>query len=63
MLNNFFPENHAIYEIIWKNVVQPQRPQITMYVRRVKDAISLQDNQGKNAGTHSLCSVLFASTD
>jgi len=21
MLNNFFPENRAIYEIVWKNIV------------------------------------------
>jgi len=25
MINNFF-ENHAIYEIMWKNIVQPDRP-------------------------------------
>jgi hypothetical protein len=28
MFNNFFfPENHAVYEIMWKNVVQPDRQQ------------------------------------
>jgi len=23
------PENHAVYEIMWKNMVQPDRPQMT----------------------------------
>jgi len=26
----FFPENHAIYVIIWKNVVEADRPQKTI---------------------------------
>ena len=25
----FFPENHAVYEIMWKNIVEPARPQLT----------------------------------
>ena len=28
MFNNFFSENHAIYEIIWKNLVEAGRPQM-----------------------------------
>jgi len=24
----YFPENRAVYEIMWKNMVQPDRPQI-----------------------------------
>jgi hypothetical protein len=24
----FFPENRAFYEIMWKNMVQPDRPQM-----------------------------------
>jgi len=27
MLSNFFLENHAVYEIMCENVVQPDRPQ------------------------------------
>ena len=23
---NFFPQNRAVYEIMWKNLVQPDRP-------------------------------------
>jgi hypothetical protein len=30
MLNIFFSENRAIYEIMWKNMVQPGRPQMTV---------------------------------
>ena len=31
MLNNFFfKKNHAIYEIMWKNIVEWGRPQMTI---------------------------------
>ena len=40
----FFPENRAVYKIIWKNTVQPDRPQITIrnvrfacWIRKVTD--------------------------
>ena len=29
MFNNFFHENRAVYEIMWKNVVEPEGPQMT----------------------------------
>ena len=29
MFRNLFPENRAVHEIMWKNVVQPDRPQMT----------------------------------
>jgi hypothetical protein len=28
MLKNFLPENRAVYEIMWKNVVEADRPQM-----------------------------------
>jgi hypothetical protein len=28
--NIFFPENRAVYEIMWKNMVEPDRPQMTI---------------------------------
>jgi hypothetical protein len=31
MFNNFFFENHAVYEIMWENIVQPGRPQMTIW--------------------------------
>ena len=27
---NFFPENRTFYEITWENIVQPDRPQMTI---------------------------------
>jgi hypothetical protein len=27
----FSPENHSVYEIMWENVVEPQRSQMTIY--------------------------------
>jgi hypothetical protein len=31
IFNNIFSDNCALYEIIWKNVVQPNRQQATIY--------------------------------
>jgi len=30
MFKNFFPQNRAVYEIMWKNMLQPDRPQMTI---------------------------------
>jgi hypothetical protein len=30
MFNNIFPENRAVYEIMWKNIVKPDRAQMTI---------------------------------
>jgi len=27
----FFPENRAVYEIMWKNIVQPEEPQMSVW--------------------------------
>jgi len=38
LLNNnniFFPENRVFYEIMWKNIIQPDRPQMTMWRMRI----------------------------
>ena len=34
--NFFFPENCAVYEIMWKNNVQPDRPQMTKWRVRIE---------------------------
>jgi hypothetical protein len=32
MFNDFFfPENLAVYKIMWKNIVEPGRPQMTVW--------------------------------
>ena len=30
LLNKNFPENRAVYEIMWKSIVEPDRPQMTV---------------------------------
>jgi len=30
MFNKFSAENRAVYEILWKNIVQPNRPQMAI---------------------------------
>jgi len=31
MFNNFFFENRAVYEIIWKNIIERGKPQMTIW--------------------------------
>jgi hypothetical protein len=31
----FFSENRAVYEVMWKNIVQPDRPQMAIWRKRV----------------------------
>jgi hypothetical protein len=38
MFNNFLSENHAVYEIMWKNTVQPDIPQMTTWRKRISKA-------------------------
>ena len=38
MSNNFFSDDHAVYEILWKNMVQPDRAQLTKIIRRMRFA-------------------------
>jgi len=55
MFNNaFFFENRAVYEITWKNIVQPDRPQMT--IRRMRIACWIP----KSTDTHSECVTLIA---
>ena len=35
MLKHFFPENRAVYGIMWKNIVQPDRQQMTIWRMRI----------------------------
>ena len=44
---NFPPENHFVYEIMWKIIVQPDRPQMTIWRMRVECWIT------KATNTHS----------
>jgi hypothetical protein len=35
VFNKFLPENRAVYEIIWKNTVEPSRPQMIIWRMRI----------------------------
>jgi len=30
VFSSFFPENRTVYEIMWKNMVEPERSQMTI---------------------------------
>ena len=34
-INFFFFENRSVYEIMWKNIVEPDRPQMTIWRMRI----------------------------
>ena len=42
--NFFFPENFCPYEIMWKNIVEPDRLQITIWRMRIACCISEPTN-------------------
>ena len=54
MFDTFFPENHAICEIMWKNIVERGRPQVTMWRMRIVCWIP------KATNTHTGCVVFIA---
>jgi hypothetical protein len=56
----FPPENRSIYEIMWKNIVQPIRPQMTSYGAAQKSAICMPGNYGKNTDTPSQFLIFIA---
>jgi hypothetical protein len=35
MVNNFFFENHTVYEMMWKHTVEPDGPQMTIWHMRI----------------------------
>ena len=42
MLSNFLSENHTIYQIMWKNMVEPDRLQVTIRLMRFAYWLRLQ---------------------
>jgi len=54
VFNNFFPENRAVYEIMWKNTVERGRAQMTIW--RMHIACSIP----KDTNTHSEYVILIA---
>jgi hypothetical protein len=35
MFKNFFKKNHAVYEIMWKNIIEPGMPQMAVWRMRI----------------------------
>jgi len=35
VFSNFFPEMYSVYEIMWNNMVEPDRPQMTVRCMRI----------------------------
>jgi len=56
MFDNFFFENHAVCGIIWKNIIEWGRPQMTIWRMRVACWIP------KATNTHSIFNTYCAST-
>jgi hypothetical protein len=54
MFNEFFFENHAVYEMMRKNTVEPDRPQMTIWRMRIAYWIP------KATNTHSEYAILTA---
>jgi hypothetical protein len=46
---HFFFENHAFHEIMWENIVQPERPKMTIWCMRIACRIP------KATNTHPQC--------
>jgi hypothetical protein len=53
-MTSFFSENHAVYEVMWKNIVGPDRPQMSVWRMRIACRIA------KATDTCSECVILIA---
>ena len=54
MSNNFFfPENHAVLEVVWKNIVGADTPQVAILRMRIVCSIP------KATNTHSICNTYW----
>jgi hypothetical protein len=49
---NVFSINRAAFKIMWKNLAELDKPQITINIQRGKYAFFLPDNEDNNAVTH-----------
>jgi len=54
MSNNIFPENRVVYEIMWKNFVERNGPQMTIWHMRILCRML------KAINTHTSCVILIA---
>ena len=45
LFTNFFFDNHAVYEIMWKNTAERGRPQMTIWRKRIACWITKSRNK------------------
>jgi len=55
-VQNFFFENLGVYEIIWKNMIEPDMPQIKIITRHIRFACWTTEA----TETHSECAYCFS---
>ena len=56
-VNFFFPENRAVYETTWKNVVEPGRPQTIIWRMRIACCIPKATNTNSEICNTHRCST------
>jgi hypothetical protein len=54
----FSPENRAVYEIMWKNMVEPDRPQMTIRLTRFACWVTKPPPPSTHAHTHTYSIIL-----
>jgi len=52
--NFFFHENRVVYETLWRNIVQPDRPRVAVWLMSIACCIP------KSTNTHSQYAILIA---
>jgi len=55
IFNNFFSENRAVFKVIWKNVVEPDRSQMTIWRMDIACWIPKATNSTQNMQQLLLC--------
>ena len=54
MFYNFFFETRAVYEIMWKNIVEPEMPQMTIWRMRIESWVPKATHTNTHIHTHNL---------
>jgi hypothetical protein len=67
IFSNFFPENRAVYEVISRNVVEPERPQtiwrrVACCVSKATRATTHASARSRTPPTTQMCNTAFATT-
>jgi hypothetical protein len=58
-VTSFFFENCAVYEIMWKNTAEPDRPQITIWRMRIACRITKATHTHTHTHTQKVIIIAF----